>query len=71
MKCPKCNISFHPQTSCEFLGKNGNGLYAALYWQKCPKCREFLVFIKETKDGNIVMGDLTESEDLNIIHPVV
>ena len=69
MICPKCQVEFHPQTRYQFLGQNGNGKHGALYWQTCPKCKEFLVFLKETKDGNIVLGELQNSEALKIIYP--
>jgi hypothetical protein len=40
------------------MGQNRAGVAGALYWQTCPVCDKFLVCVKESVDGNEVLGDL-------------
>jgi hypothetical protein len=69
MECPNCKASFHPEPKYQFMGQNGSGLAAALYWQTCPDCDKFIVWIKESSNGNEVLGELKSFDHDMIIYP--
>jgi hypothetical protein len=50
--------SFQLEPKYQFMGQNRSGLAAALYWQACPVCDKFIVCIKESSNGNEVLGEL-------------
>jgi hypothetical protein len=51
------------------MGQNGKGIFAAIYWLKCPKCKEFIVCIKESSRGYEVLGNLKELNLQSVIYP--
>ena len=48
MECPHCQVNFHPQMGNMWIGTNGNGKQGHLFWQICPRCKEFIVCLKES-----------------------
>ncbi|MGA9150735.1 MAG: hypothetical protein WBZ36_09160 [Candidatus Nitrosopolaris sp.] len=70
LKCPNCKINFHPQLKYAYMGQNRAGVAGALYWQTCPGCDKFLVCIRESIEGNEVLGDLDNINGELMIYPV-
>lgn len=52
------------------MGQNRAGIAGALYWQTCPVCDKFLVCLRESVDGNEVLGDLDNINCEMIIYPL-
>lgn len=69
MQCPNCKVNFHPQLKCQFMGQNRTGLAVALYWQTCPSCDKFIVCLKESSNGNDVLGNPENFNSGMIIYP--
>jgi hypothetical protein len=57
MKCPSCQISFHPQMSINWVGMNASNANVYVYYQLCPECREPVVGYREQrKDESFVLS---------------
>lgn len=57
MKCPHCQVFFHPKMQVRYLAQNGRGLKVHLYHQTCPECKEVIIGIRETEN----YGELSET----------
>jgi hypothetical protein len=53
MKCPHCQVFFHPKMQVRYLAQNGRGIKVHLYHQTCPECKE----VRETEN----YGELSET----------
>ena len=51
-------IAFHPQVNYQLLGENKKRIRSAIYWQNCPNCDEFIVVMKQSSNGNDILGEL-------------
>lgn len=69
MQCPNCKVNFHPQIKYQYMGQNKAGLACALYWQTCPLCDKFIVYLKESSNGNEVLGDLENLNSVTVKYP--
>ena len=49
MKCPACQVSFHPQMHNTLVGTNANNTNVYVYFQMCPDCKEPIIGVKEAK----------------------
>jgi hypothetical protein len=49
MKCPNCDVSFHPQMRNHIIGQNANGFNVFAYFQMCAECKQPILGVKETK----------------------
>jgi hypothetical protein len=50
MECPSCETNFFPQMQSQHIGENGKGFYGILYWLNCPNCKEFIIYLKQTRN---------------------
>jgi len=69
MQCPNCKISFYPQMQSRQIGENGKGFYGILYWQNCPKCKEFIICFKQTRnriEASITTNTISEFNERDI-----
>jgi hypothetical protein len=40
LKCPSCNVAFHPQFTQQFLGFKKGSIPVYVCYQLCPSCDE-------------------------------
>ena len=64
MECPSCKINFHPQMQSLRIGENGKGFYGILYWQNCPSCKEFIIYLKQTRNRIEATAALTPNSSV-------
>jgi hypothetical protein len=69
MECPVCKIKLSTELRYQFMGQNGKGIYVALYWLKCPYCKEFIIYLIESSKGYEVLGDRKELSSELVINP--
>jgi len=55
MKCPACQVSFHPQTHNTLVGTNTNNANVYVYFQICPDCKEPVIGTKEAKEDEFFL----------------
>ena len=56
MKCPNCNVSFHPQMMNFFRGRNSRGANVHVFFQLCAECKEPIVGVKEQQPNEYFVG---------------
>ena len=46
------------------IGENGKEFYGILYWQNCPKCKEFIICLKQTRNRIEAIANASSSSSL-------
>ena len=46
------------------IGENGKGFYGILYWQNCPRCKEFIIYLKQTRNRIEATAALTPNSSV-------
>jgi hypothetical protein len=47
-----------------YIGINGKNKKGHLFWQTCPKCKEFIVCLKESDNIYVPQTELQDSDTL-------
>ncbi len=69
LKCPSCNVSFHPQLRSQWVGfKKGKFDAIYVYYQMCPECDEPVIGFKEVKSTEFPFSTQGEGVILMIPH---
>ena len=58
MKCPSCDVCFHPQMRNPIIGQNADGINLFAYFQMCPEYKQPIVGVKETKSYYLLDSDV-------------
>jgi phage terminase large subunit GpA-like protein len=66
MKCPACQVSFHPQMHNTLVGTNANNANVYVYFQICPDCKEPVIGIKEAKKDEFFLL-ASDAQDLILL----
>jgi hypothetical protein len=51
MKCPNCDVGFHPQMENHLIGENKRGINVFVFYQMCPECKEPITGAREARSG--------------------
>ena len=68
MECPECDLHFFPNPQTRLLGKNKKGINAVFYFQNCPKCDEFIIYVRRDSGSHLIHEE--ELDSCKVIYPL-